>query len=542
MIILATLSGIQDYLFDVQETGGGQARSLRARSLRIQLIAEVVALRLLEACDLSPDRILYTAAAKVAIDARGLTPQAGRKLRDEIASLERDVLHETHGRLRLAVAIEPADGTPLLEVLERAHRTLARRKLQTYRPADGQCWDEMTLIVPQVWRQSSEAERDAHFGRALVSGRWLVVRRDGEGRSGHRMLGVRVGVSASPPHDEASVLSVSNLIEPDQPPDGPLRRRFVARRFARHVPRTPDGTTVEFLDLAREARGKPYLAVLKADADHLGQAIAQVAHRSNGDGLGALQRLSHALNTFFGETLDREQRRGHARWRHLYTVFSGGDDMLMVGPWDIVLEFAGHVRSLFDQQFGKQAAERPSPVVLTISAGVAIIKPRHPIHMAAQQAEELLETAKRRPAPGASAGRDQCAALGQWWNWADHSTILNHGRQLAGWVEQGIVRRGWLHTLLTLSHLRRGEAGPEYAHVPPEAATARLAWHIERNWPRPSRMSGHGDPRAKARVWADTLLEHFDDSPDAAPPQVRYLPAILRYAMLATGSGSLEDA
>jgi hypothetical protein len=43
MLVIADISGIQDFLFDVQDEGGGQAASLRFRSLRIQLIAEAAA-------------------------------------------------------------------------------------------------------------------------------------------------------------------------------------------------------------------------------------------------------------------------------------------------------------------------------------------------------------------------------------------------------------------------------------------------------------------------------------------------------------------
>jgi len=39
MIVLGDISGIQSYLFDVAEAGGGQARRLRARSCFIQLLA-----------------------------------------------------------------------------------------------------------------------------------------------------------------------------------------------------------------------------------------------------------------------------------------------------------------------------------------------------------------------------------------------------------------------------------------------------------------------------------------------------------------------
>jgi CRISPR/Cas system-associated protein Cas10 (large subunit of type III CRISPR-Cas system) len=51
VLIAGTLSGIQEYLFAVPETGGGQAKLLRARSFRIQVISEAIALRLLRAAD-----------------------------------------------------------------------------------------------------------------------------------------------------------------------------------------------------------------------------------------------------------------------------------------------------------------------------------------------------------------------------------------------------------------------------------------------------------------------------------------------------------
>ena len=537
MLILATLSGIQDFLFDVQETGGGQARSLRARSLWIQLLADAVALRLLRAAGLGQERIVYSAAAKVAIDAHGLDEAAVRQLATEAARLERELLHETHGRLRLAVAIEPAADDDQAALLDRAHARLACAKLQTYKSlASGGAWGDDTLIVPDVWNQAREAERDKTLGRKLASARWLSIHQP-NGTGGLRLLGWELRTSDKPPDRTDGLISVSNLTDPDQPPPGPAASCFRARRLMRHIPRERDGEPVEFRDLAERARGAKYLAVMKADADALGRVVRQIAERDRKGALEALRSFSGRLEQFFGQRLEQEQRRHDGPWRWIYTVFSGGDDMLVVGPWNIVLDFAGHVRALFDRTFGQTAPQRPAPSPLTLSAGIAVIKPMYPIHLASQQVEALLEAAKNRPAPGAADGRDQCAALGGIWKWADHAAVLEHGRRLAGWVEQGIVQRGWLHTLLKLSLLRRGEAGPEYESVTPEVATSRLAWHVGRNWKRvdqPKTAREHA--QNEARAWADALIEHFDKKVSEAPVQVRYLPVIVRYAMLATGT------
>lgn len=120
----------------------------------------------------------------------------------------------------------------------------------------------------------------------------------------------------------------------------------------------------------------------------------------------------------------------------------------MVGPWDIMLEFAGRMRELFAQQFGKRG--------LTISAGLALLKPKRPIKAAVAEAERLLEDAKTRNAPLESAPKDQLAAFGQLWKWQRHDTILNRAKQLA----TGSMRGRWNEAGCTpfLSSPRNGTA------------------------------------------------------------------------------------
>jgi CRISPR/Cas system-associated protein Cas10 (large subunit of type III CRISPR-Cas system) len=49
MIMLGDISGIQGFVFDFAEEGGGQAQRLRARSFMVQLIAKVASIRILNA-------------------------------------------------------------------------------------------------------------------------------------------------------------------------------------------------------------------------------------------------------------------------------------------------------------------------------------------------------------------------------------------------------------------------------------------------------------------------------------------------------------
>ena len=64
MIVLGDISGIQSYVFDVAEEGGGQARRLRARSFFVQLLAEAAALRVRRALGWRPEAVLLCGAGK----------------------------------------------------------------------------------------------------------------------------------------------------------------------------------------------------------------------------------------------------------------------------------------------------------------------------------------------------------------------------------------------------------------------------------------------------------------------------------------------
>ena len=100
---------------------------------------------------------------------------------------------------------------------------------------------------------------------------------------------------------------------------------------AHHVP-------VEFVELAERATGDSLLAVLKADVDSLGVQIEQ--RLSGRTDLTEFLDFTAALDAFFTEEL----RQGIARetlWQSIYTVFAGGDDLVMIGPWDVMFRFAG---------------------------------------------------------------------------------------------------------------------------------------------------------------------------------------------------------
>lgn len=158
-------------------------------------------------------------------------------------------------------------------------------------------------------------------------------------------------------------------------------------------------------ELKGELVGRPLLSFMKADVDNLGFIF--------GLGLGnclSMSRfsfLSRMLNLFFSDYLVDLVKR---EFPDIYVVFSGGDDLFVVGPWRQTLQFAGRLR----RDFSRFCGNNPD---ITLSAGILIGRPRLPIRRAAEQVEELLDKSKARAVSGQR--KDAVTVLNETLTWPE---------------------------------------------------------------------------------------------------------------------------
>ena len=147
MIVLGDVSGIQNYVFDVAEEGGGQAQRLRARSFFVQLLAEVAALRVLRALEWSIDSIILAAAGKFLLQGAA-RPEIEASLTRERRAINEWLLRETRAELRLSLAW--AESGTEAESYRDAQRQLQLAKSQAWAPMAGAGWDTAQLILPPL--------------------------------------------------------------------------------------------------------------------------------------------------------------------------------------------------------------------------------------------------------------------------------------------------------------------------------------------------------------------------------------------------------
>lgn len=150
-----------------------------------------------------------------------------------------------------------------------------------------------------------------------------------------------------------------------------------------------------FQELAQKAEGTERLAVYRADVDNLGQAFVSGFLRSDEKEayvtLSRTAALSRQLSMFFkhyinvilenpGYRMGKKEGR-----RNITVVYSGGDDLFLVGAWDEVIEFSIDLQEAFQQY---------TQGTLTLSGGIGLYYPTYPVHIMARETQDLEEAAK----------------------------------------------------------------------------------------------------------------------------------------------------
>lgn len=184
---------------------------------------------------------------------------------------------------------------------------------------------------------------------------------------------------------------------------------------------TVSGThTMELEELAKlaggdkQASGIDRLGVMRADVDNLGAAF-MAGFPEQYATLGRSAALSRQLSLFFkryinnlcgGEINGINEDEYHKfaifavqphKQRNVHIIYSGGDDMFIVGAWDDLLELSVDIREAFRRFTNNK---------LSFSAGIGIFDSKCPISEMARGTGLLESTAKDNP------GKDSIAMFG----------------------------------------------------------------------------------------------------------------------------------
>ena len=189
----------------------------------------------------------------------------------------------------------------------------------------------------------------------------------------------------------------------------------------------------------REYRGMEALGVLRADVDNLGLIFTCGLKRVS---LSRLATLSRQMNYYFSVYLpyvlsEREE------FKDIYTVFSGGDDLFLVGPWNRIIEFSSHLA----ESFRRYVCDNED---VTISAGIDLCKPNEPLSQIAGRAGGALDRSK-------AGGRNSLTLFGETMKWDEFMKMVEVKEVMERWLKRGIVNNAMLYRFGALAQTAKQE-------------------------------------------------------------------------------------
>ncbi len=193
-------------------------------------------------------------------------------------------------------------------------------------------------------------------------------------------------------------------------------------------------------------QGISALSALKGDVDNLGMIFQSGLDDISFSKTAALSRQ---LNNFFAVYLPCLCQ---SEFRDSYTVFAGGDDFFLIGPWFKQIRLAERMR----QAFQTYVAGNPD---IHFSAGISTTKPGLPIGQLAELAEEGLEQSKAYNPNGIKiAPKNAVSCFNQLISWEEFDALLSQRLpELQRLTEKNDLSTGYVYGLLNLIDMKEKE-------------------------------------------------------------------------------------
>ncbi|MBN2568617.1 MAG: type III-A CRISPR-associated protein Cas10/Csm1, partial [Deltaproteobacteria bacterium] len=184
------------------------------------------------------------------------------------------------------------------------------------------------------------------------------------------------------------------------------------------------------------------LGILKADVDQLG-LLMSCGLKSEQFTISRLATLSRQLNFYFAVYLPHLLKTD-PRFRDIYTVFAGGDDLFLIGPWNRIIDLAGVLRKSFEGYVCKNGK-------IHFSAGISLHKPHTPLDKLADAAEAALERSK-----GVD-GKNSITLFSETATWDEFEQLQGVQETIQQWYENGLTNNAMVYRLNEFVNMAESE-------------------------------------------------------------------------------------
>jgi len=513
LLIQGDFFGIQDFIFaEGSQTNKAAAKLLRGRSFQVSLFTELAALKVLDALSLPPTSQITNAAGKFLIVAPN-TPEINAQLLQVRTEINQWFLNHSFGLAGLGLIGKPASCNDLLKgnfktLMQALFAALEKAKLQRFdltAPANpvsdvayphGVCQFNGKLPADAGLDSAALSRDQIKLGSGLTREDRLLIVRDPAALTGNNLITLEVpifGYGVAFTKNEEVTGKFGALAK-----DGNLQRCWdfslpdslsdtlwdgYARRFINaYVPHFSEldlQTSSKYRGLEGEVewnelrfgigktlnhiacedrtcpkepdkwQGQVALLTLKGDVDNLGTVFQQGLQEPT---FAKMAALSRQMNAFFAIWLPALCAK---EFPNTYTVFAGGDDFFLIGPWHGTQALAARMVT----EFKTYVAQNDK---ITFSAGMVMTKPGQPINSLAIQAEEALSQAKGN-ALDEKELKNALVLFGERVRWPDWPQVQAAQEQLERVRNDYELSTGYVYGLLHLIDLASDSKNPEHA-------------------------------------------------------------------------------
>ncbi|BBG66778.1 CRISPR-associated protein, Csm1 family [Hydrogenimonas sp.] len=465
LMVTGDFFGIQQFIFN-DVPAAKASKILRSKSAYVQVLTRILALHVAEEIGMSHQSIVTTAAGKFEILAIN-TPETLEKVQKLQSEIDDFFIKEYFGETGVGLSCTPCALADFI-VKGRYRESLRPRVAESVEEAKYRRFDlasrhpvlelddgidnrnlcQLCHLRKGIERESSDktyiacgsCEKFVRIGRELATKKFLTISK-GSGKI--PIFGEwHLNFSEKPERFD-------NAVEIYDISKDPEFAGYAKWELASYVA-IEDGYVSTFEELAQKScNGDPdyglkALAALKGDVDNMGCYIR------NSDVTASFARYN-----FFSRMIDYFFSVESARLmegRPMYTVFSGGDDIFILGAWDEVVEFSRELHEDFTRFAAKSG--------LTFSAGIVVTKPNKPVNFIAEAAESALEASKeyKEKKEMLLPSKDALTLFGEtagWKHYADEDNALYLLEELPRLEEMlGERNTSMLYRLLQLNQMR----------------------------------------------------------------------------------------
>ena len=470
LLIQGDFFGIQDFIFSGgSESNKGAAKILRGRSFQVSLFTELAALKILSACSLPTISQMMNAAGKFLIIAPNTeeVKTAIQKIKNE---LNQWFIKETYGLIGLGIAVQIAqthefEQSNYEKLVKKLFENLEEQKLKRLDLTDTtQSVHEenypnsvcaMNSFFPaQMGKDYSVISEDQIKIGEMLSKRQRIIIADEKTQIHHEyetqilklpIFGFKVIFTKNESDTGKFGLHSNDIYRfwdfslPENT-NVPIWNGYARRYINAYVPFDNQGKIVTFEEIQTKDEGQDALMTLKGDVDNLGLIFQKGIQPAN---IAKMAALSRQMNQFFSLWLPAYCAENSP---NMYTVFAGGDDFFLIGPWHSTQKVAHAMQ----QAFSRYVAGNPE---IHFSVGMVMSKSNIPVPRLGDLAEDALDKSKsidKGEKVSTAKGKNAVTIFNRSVKWADWEKLCDLEEEIHRLAETYKISTSYLYSLIRL--------------------------------------------------------------------------------------------